>query len=79
MWKRLDDSCWFLTDIKGTSSVLYDVNKKTPSIFNKEERLAVSVYTNIYTLSMCDKSDFSFCQVCVDHIDNDTKVHLQIP
>lgn len=28
MWKRLDDSCWFLTDIKGTSSVLYDVNKK---------------------------------------------------
>lgn len=28
IWRRLDDSGWFLTDIKGTSSVLYDVNKK---------------------------------------------------
>lgn len=53
MWKRLDDSCWFLTDIKGTSSVLYDVNKKTPSIFNKEERLWLLLYIHVLYLHIC--------------------------
>lgn len=50
-WKRLDDSCWLLTDSKGTSSVLYDVNKKKPppSIFNKEERLWLLACLHICT------------------------------
>lgn len=48
VWKRLDDSCWFLTDIKGTSSVLYDVNKKHQvSLIRKKDCDCYCVYIHI--------------------------------
>lgn len=44
-WERLDDRCWLLTDIKGTSSVLYDVNKKHQvSLIRKKDWGCYCVY-----------------------------------
>lgn len=43
--------CWFQTDIKDTSSVLYDVNKKHQvSLIRKKDWLLLCVHAFLYNL-----------------------------
>lgn len=77
MWKRRDDSCWFLTDIKGTSSVLYDVNKKHQvSLIRKKDCGCYYIYMYLHVCVSLIWACESVCLFCCS-ISNRHRVHIE--